>query len=76
MRSILLGRLISEPCDERIGSRDDDESARLPLVEGLPSDWSGLLCLEKVYKVATVIQYDVCVTFCHDISSKTLFRED
>ena len=30
---------------ERIGSSDDDESARLPLVEGLPSDWSGLLCL-------------------------------
>ena len=42
-----LGRLISEPCVERIGSSDDDESARLPLVEGLPSDWSGLLGLGK-----------------------------
>ena len=44
---MLLGRLISEPCVERIGSSDDDESARLPLVEGLPSDWSGLLGLGK-----------------------------
>ena len=44
---MLLGRLISEPCVERIGSSDDDESARLPLVEGLPSDWSGLLRLGK-----------------------------
>ena len=37
-RSMLLGRLISEPFVELIGSSDDDELARLPLVEGLPSD--------------------------------------
>jgi len=54
---MLLGRLISEPCVERIGSRDDDESARLPLVEGLPSDWSGLLRLKNNYIVVTAVLY-------------------
>ena len=44
---MLLGRIISEPCVERIGSSDDDESARIPLAKGIPSDWSGLLWLEK-----------------------------
>ena len=44
---MLLGRLISKPCVERIGSSDDDESARMPLAEGLASDWSGLLWLGK-----------------------------
>ena len=44
---MLLGRIISEPRVERIGSSDDDESARMPLCEGLPSDWSGLLWLGK-----------------------------
>ena len=38
---------MSEPCVERIGSRDEDESARLPLVEGLPSDWSALFGLKR-----------------------------
>ena len=43
----LLGRLLSEPWVERVGSGEDDESARLPLVEGLPSDWTRLFGLGK-----------------------------
>lgn len=32
-----------------IGSKEEEESAMLPLLAGLPSDWSGLLRLEKNY---------------------------
>lgn len=34
---------------DRIGSKEEEESAMLPLLAGLPSDWSGLLRLEKNY---------------------------
>ena len=32
---------------DRVGSKEEEESAMLPFVAGLPSDWSGLLRLKK-----------------------------